>query len=433
MPRRRATPARRVASQRLAAPATSQQSASQRVLLGLAASAPTSRRVAIPIEDPGGRGLAPFFHALSELEHGRIRRLRISHWGDSHVAGSVLTGRLRDRLQQRYGDAGPGFVLLGRPWPTYRQAAAKQGVHRRRRWRSERLWTHYSRRHRRPRDDLFGLPGISVYTRQRARTWVEPRRGRVDGFDLYYLRQPGGGRVDILVDGRLQRRVFTLSSRQGPGFARVELGRPARRIEFRTAGGEVRLYGVDLWRKKAGIVYDAFGINGARADAHLKWNEAFFAAQLQRLSPQLIVVAYGSNEVDADRVVAARWQVLFDQVVQRLRKALPSAACLVLGPPDQARRARHQPFQLTDRLSQIIAAQRRVALRRGCAFWDQRQAMGGPGSIFRWVAADPPLARRDHVHLYGSGYRLLGDALFKALQEAQAAAGGPRKTSKPAK
>jgi lysophospholipase L1-like esterase len=397
---------------------------------------PTSLKASslVPIEDPGGRGLRPFFRALRELERGRVKRVRASLWGDSHIAGSVLSGRLRDRLQKRFGDAGPGFVLLGKPWRTYRHAAARQGA--RRRWRSERVWSRYSRRRRRPRDDLFGLAGISAHTRRRQMVWLEPRRGKIHGVDLYYLRQPGGGRLDLRRgDGKLLRRVLTLGSRKTPGFARVELPKGIRRLELRPAGGEVRLFGVDSWRDRRGVILDAFGINGARVDTQLKWNEALMTRQLRRLSPQLVMLAYGSNEVDANTLAATAMKTRLDQVLARMRRALPRAGCLLIGPPDQARRARGQPFFLSDRLDSIIATQRAVAQKRGCAFWDQRRAMGGAGAIFSWVTATPPLARRDHVHLYGRGYRYLADALYRALLAAydgrSGRAGGKRALSQP--
>ena len=43
-------------------------------------------------------------------------------------------------------------------------------------------------------------------------------------------------------------------------------------------------------------------------------------------------------------------------------------------------------------------ALRKAALRAGCAYWDQQAAMGGPGSMTRWVRAG--LAAYDYVHFY---------------------------------
>jgi hypothetical protein len=68
------------------------------------------------------------------------------------------------------------------------------------------------------------------------------------------------------------------------------------------------------------------------------------------------------------------------------------------------------PFGGTDR---IIQAQRAVCRAHGCAFWDQRQRMGGFGAMQQWVYAG--WAQADHTHFTGPGYRALADALMADL------------------
>ena len=366
-----------------------------------------------PLEDPSGRAMRRFFSRLRRLEAGASLTVRVSHWGDSHIAPDMLTGRVRTRLQQRFGDAGPGFVLLGQPWRSYRHDEAKLGANGR--WRAERQWSRYSRRRRRPRDDLFGIAGISVHTRRSGRAWLAPRRGKLSEIDLYYLRQPRGGRIDVYADGKLVKRALAISSRKRAGFLHIELATPARRIELRARGGEVRLYGADLRTADRGVLYDPFGINGGTGERMLAWNEALMRRQLQRLEPDLVVVAFGSNELDADTLTRKGYAEAFGKLLRRLRRVSGRASCLVVGLPDQARHTKEAGWAQPPQIEWMIAEQRRLARRHGCAFFDQRAAMGGPGAIYRWALAQPPLARRDHVHLRGAGYRLMGDALYEAL------------------
>lgn len=358
--------------------------------------------------------------AAHALGGPRGRRARVSVWGDSHIAGEALVARLRRRLQQTLGDGGPGFVYVGRPWRSYRQLEVKL-TESRRGWRSERVWSHYTRRRPPPRDDLLGLGGITVHSTQTAWARVVPR-DRKESFaavDVYYLRQPGGGRLVVQAGARRLRWIMTVASEKEPGFARIDLPPRTRRLELLAgAAGEVRLYGVDLDSGRSGVVVDAFGINGARAEVISRWNEELMTQQLARLGPDLIVLAYGSNEVDAENQTRERFAAGFDESLQRLRRASPDAACLVVGPPDQARYSSEiGRWEVPARLDMLVEEQRRVAGLRGCAFWDQRAAMGGPGSIFNWVRSDPPLARPDHVHLTWEGYRRVADALYDALVE----------------
>ena len=383
-----------------------------------------------PVEDQGGRALAGFRARLEGLRRGTTQRVRITHFGDSHVTSDVPTGLLRELLQREYGDGGPGFVLLGKPWPTYRHDQVKTGADPG--WVAERLWTHYGRGRFAPRDDRFGLAGISVHAVAPTRTWLALRSptSQLSSAELFFLRQPEGGRLEVFVGDRRLRWFFLASSESEAEEARIPLPPGTRQLELRASLGEVRLFGVDLAGRARGVVYDALGLNGARAGTQLSWNEPLMTRQLRRLAPDLVIIAYGSNEVDNERLTRASFAVTFDEVLQRLRRMVPAASCLVLGPPDRGRFRRRRGWEIPESLSFIIEEQRRLAALRGCAFWDQREAMGGPGSIQSWLRLSPPLADRDRVHLTGAGYRRLARALHRALlPQSPAASSAPRRST----
>jgi lysophospholipase L1-like esterase len=367
-----------------------------------------------PIETHGRRPLRRFIAALRARAKGRKTRVRVVIYGDSHIAGELLSGRLRRRLQERYGNGGPGFVLLGRPWWTYRRFGVYQSADRK--WRSERYWPRYSRRRRRPRDDLYGVAGISTHNRPRHRriAWVEPRRALKGRAELHYLEQPKGGWFELTTDGKTWPRISTRGRKKAARVHVIKLAQKTRRIEVRVGGGEVRLYGVDLIADDPGVIVDAFGLNGARADVQLKWNESLQKQQLARLNPQLVVLAYGSNEIDSVGLSVKWLEQHYSQVIARIQRMVPKADCLIVGPPDQARYRRRLRWHQPPRLDAIVALQRRLAKRHRCAFWDQRAAMGR-GAIFSWVQNHPKLAVRDHVHFTVRGYQLLGEALYTSL------------------
>jgi hypothetical protein len=49
----------------------------------------------------------------------------------------------------------------------------------------------------------------------------------------------------------------------------------------------------------------------------------------------------------------------------------------------------------------------------GCAFWDAREAMGGPGSMARWL--NRKLAWGDLFHLTDQGLTIIGHTLADAM------------------
>jgi GDSL-like Lipase/Acylhydrolase family len=127
----------------------------------------------------------------------------------------------------------------------------------------------------------------------------------------------------------------------------------------------------------------------------------------------LVVLAFGTNESADDLSMAAHERHLVD-VLGRVARATPAAACLVVGPPDRAIES-GESWVSAPRIRDIVAMQRAVAAAAGCSFFDQQFAMGGEGSIARWATEDPPRARKDHVHYTRDGYALLGQLLAHEL------------------
>jgi lysophospholipase L1-like esterase len=181
----------------------------------------------------------------------------------------------------------------------------------------------------------------------------------------------------------------------------------------------VRLLGTESLQP--GITWEAIGINGAEAPLILRWNRPIFDSYLSQTTPQLIVLAYGTNEA------AARWtredyQQAFSTLVSHLHTVAPGASILVVGPGDRAigqnfvtigrrgRRTVHRSYVPYTGTARIISAMREVCSTQNCAYWDWSERQGGFGSMQRWVAAG--YAQPDHTHLTGTGYRALADALY---------------------
>ncbi len=116
-----------------------------------------------------------------------------------------------------------------------------------------------------------------------------------------------------------------------------------------------------------------------------------------------------------------------DLVVNRVRSLTPKASCLLIGPSDRPVKLPPpsgqeewpedvpRQFHARARQPQVIDAQRRVAHRYGCGYWDMAAAMGGPLSMVQWAHSTPQLAARDYVHLTRAGYERMADMFHHAL------------------
>jgi lysophospholipase L1-like esterase len=351
--------------------------------------------------------LGRLFEALARLDEQRGGDdVRVVQYGDSHTASDLGTSVFRRALQARFGDGGRGFVSLGKPWKTYVQDGVRGGMTEgfeplRVKSRGGTLYGV---------DGCYGLLGVGICASKGGeRAWTE-LVAHASRLELDYWQEPGGGSFEVFIDGARAGRVATRAEQPQSGFCAFDVADSPHQIELRTVGdGEVRIFGMTLDRAQAGVVVDALGINGAQVSTPLRWNEEHFAEQLRHRAPHLVVLAYGTNESIETKLSDAEYERSLVDMLGRVARATPTASCLLLGPPDRAMYT-NGPVTWTSapRVAEIVQIQRRVAGAAGCAFYDQLEAMGGPGSIAAWATESEPRALRDRIHLTRSGYAQLG-------------------------
>lgn len=369
----------------------------------------------VPIETRGPATLDGFYGALRALAGGSRDAVRIAVYGASHTQADYYPTYLRTYLQNRFGDGGRGVVSLVKFSRWYRPAdfTVESSKH----WKIE----HVQKRDHAP-EGWFGLIGVSghsskkyAWTRVRPRDPSDPASfGAV--YELMFLKQPRGGKFKVYVDGKLHKTVSSRAKEAGPGYFRVETELGPHEIEVRPAGdGEVRLFGMSIERGVPGVVVDTLGISGTRAANHLSWHPPTWTDAFARRDVNLFMLAYGTNETtDEDQPIEAYRRDL-RAVLTQLKQQAPNASCLLVGPGDFPAQGEDGLWTTRPRLVEIVESQRAIAYEMGCGFWDALAFMGGAGSMHVWATSQPPMAKKDHIHLTRRGYVRMGMALTDAL------------------
>ena len=375
----------------------------------------------IAIEDRDGESMKALHAALARAEAGE-GQARLVFFGASHVASDLFTGDIRRELQARFGDAGHGFVVPVHPWRSYRhrdiniESDAK-------RWETHRIRV----------GDLdverVGIAGVAMASSRpgsfgAVTTVQDGDHGRnASFFELYYLKTPRGGDLDVLIDGRRARRISTRASKTEPGYATFRVPDGPHSFELRTLSKRpVWLFGLTVERDQPGVVVDTLGINGSRARYQLLWDDDLYQEHLRRRAPDLVVLAYGTNE-SGDESPLEDYESNLRAVVQRMRDAVPDASCLLIGPSDRPMQVEERVFEDRARTAEVIEVQHRVAFEHGCGFFDLVAFQGGALSMVQWAASDPAYAAQDHIHYTRLGYQRLGEVLLSALLEGMPASG----------
>ena len=379
--------------------------------LAVSASAPAAAQA------PGS--LATFFRALSELKQGaRKSHVHVLWLGDSHTNADFLSGSVRAAWRDKFGDGGPGFVRIGSK--PYRHEGVKTG--------RDGAWNvdPDPPARRSPQDDgVFGLSGTRAVPDTGASFSAQvsaPRGSEAEParFELSYAL-PADASFSVELSGKKQRiDAKTPADVAASGIAHLTLTAPlGSQLLLTQARGAPRLFGVAIERSaKAGVVLDTLGIDGARLETPLAWNEAAFVDEVRRRAPELFVIAYGTNEA-FDALKVEKYGPQLAELVRRLREAAPLASCLVLGPTDAPLGEGSVP-----RVAEVSAVLQKAASPLGCSFVSLQQLMGGEGSFAAGMKAKERLAQLDKLHLTPKGYQELGGALAKLLLDAYSAGRG---------
>lgn len=366
------------------------------------------------LEDPSGHALDGFFRALERVERKESGAIaRISYFGDSIVASDFVTATLRRGLQRRFGDAGHGFVLVANAWPGYFQNDVTRFASKG--WQMSRVVGPYAA------DGFYGLGGVSFRSQgagvfSRIGTAESGKFGRsVSRFVVSYLEQPGGGPLELRIDGALRELVDTNAAVAKSAFRTYDVPDGPHTLEVRANGPNVRTFGVVLERDTPGVVLDAIGIQGCRIRFLDKSDDTHFAEQLQARAPNLTVFQYGMNESeDGELFPLDQYEATMRDVLRQVKAALPESSCLLVGPMDRADK-KGDVYTSRPVIPKLNAIQRKVAAEVGCGFWDTFEAMGGTGSMGTWQ--ERGLGGADLAHPSSAGAELLGRWIQAALRD----------------
>ncbi|HTF98162.1 MAG TPA: SGNH/GDSL hydrolase family protein [Cellvibrio sp.] len=366
-----------------------------------------------PVHDYGDRKAPALWEGLQQLEQGiRTQPLRIIQLGDSHTAGDYFTGQLRQRLQRQFGNAGIGWLTPGYITNQRSQQALLRNMGK---------WT-LSDSKIAKHSGIFPLGGFINTSTGNSILEIKIKDPVATGQWQVSLWQQSrqtpwsmalsGGKVSKLPVQGDPQASWKLSSQV------IDANKVDRLRLLAPNGG--KLGGVILDRQAPGVTLDAIGINGAVANVINRWDEPSMRQQLQWRDPELIILAYGTNEAFGRDLVPTTYETELRQAIRRLRASAPKAAILLVGAPSSAKsKPPHTNggcrLPLPPSLVKVQNSQRRIARQEKTLYWDWGAMMGGNCGAQVWLKQKVPFMRPDLVHMSPEGYIASADALYMAL------------------
>lgn len=280
------------------------------------------------------KALDPWFEKLAKAGHQEGRRpLHILQIGDSHTAGDTLTAPWRDILQQRYGSGGRGVLPPGRPWQGYfvRGMTAEMSDG----WS---LAATFGPGSSDPRPPL-GLSGFSLTSRRPgARIALTADAGEMfDRFTVCAIAGPRAGALRLTI-GQVSERMNLDSAIQRPQCRTLTTAQPQFTAEVVAEGDPVTITSWATFRDAGGVAVSNLGVVGSQLVHFARTDDAVVAEELRTYKPDLIVLAFGTNEGFAPVFRPSEYEVLLRTQIGRLRRLSGGTPILLIGAPDASSR-----------------------------------------------------------------------------------------------
>lgn len=344
---------------------------------------------------------------FASLDRADEQQVRIMHYGDSQLEEDRITATIRDFLQEKFGGGGGGLLPIAGQYfnRSYSVSASYDAPYRIVYAGTPEMRAGHNRYG--PLGRVSLLSGPITITVSPLKQNQAPSR--------YY------NRITVLAGNRYSEakavcKGRTLSSKAGETVSRFtfELPDSTTRASVTLSGAE-EIYGVSV-DNATGVTVDNIAMRGCSGAIFTAISSGQLSEYFKHSSVRLIILQYGGNMMPftkTDKAIAD-YKATLEKQISYLHKLAPDAVILFIGPSDMSTSIGGK-MQTYPHLEKMVDAIRSAALDSGAIFWDMYGAMGGNGSMARWVHSSPPLAGSDYVHFTTKGSQRIGEIFCESL------------------
>ena len=344
-------------------------------------------------------------------DSGRV--IRVLHMGDSQIEGDRITRYIRESFQRKFKGAGPGLVPLFDP----HKQSPSVWITNKGKW-SEHLVYKYPRLIKGNQYGLMGkvskidsvgessvLIGRSSMAMPKASGFYKTR------LFLKSIKQP------LAVNAYWGRQLISTDS-LGIDENITEINwtfeRAPRKFSLSFESEESPLFlGLSL-DSLSGIAVDNIAMRGQSSPRLDKTDTLLYKSMASYMNIGMIILQYGTNMVPTITEDYHFYSLTFYRQLKILKKVVPNVPVVVVGVGDVGKLTEGKA-ESYKHICKIKEAQKEAALKAGFAFFDLFEAMGGEGSMLKWVNGDPKLAMSDYTHFNKPGGKKVASWLYRAI------------------
>lgn len=343
------------------------------------------------------QGLAHLKAALSDTAS---RPARIAVIGDSYIEGDILTGDIRQLLQDKYGGAGVGYVPVSSQVAGFRQTVRENSSG----WDGHDI--------RKGKDFKYAsLSGEHFTASAGAKVTYRgvdflPHLDKWESTRFLFV-SPADGTVTITTDNGEQ----TFNVKASPKVQCLAVPALTSSAVMTTSIAGLRALGMYLDNNR-GIQVDNMSLRGNSGITHRNISKELATQMREHIDYDLIIVEYGMNALTSSQKNYDSYRSLMEQTILHLKECYPKADIIMMGVGDRGQKAGGEVHSMPT-APFMTEAQRTAARNTGVIFWDTREAMGGEGSVVEW--RNKQLINPDYIHLNHKGGRELASRFVATL------------------
>jgi hypothetical protein len=358
--------------------------------------------------------LSHFFQALN-ITKKQKHKTRIAYFGDSMIEGDLITQDLREFMQDRFGGSGVGFLPITSIVAGFRCTV----------FHSFNGWSTYNLLNNPPQNHVLGISGYGFVPNTVDNTdtsgtanesWVKyiavnkKHLNRFYQTKLLYGKSDTGNYVSIngsryLLKGRNAVNELLINSPNG--YQSINA-----RFQCKTPPD---IFGFSM-ESDSGVFVDNFSFRGNSGMPDTKVLQSVYSGTNNCLGYDLIILEYGLNAVNPKVTDFSWYERGMNSVIKLIQASFPQASILLISVGDKSYR-NNGVYETDPSVPILVETQRKMAKNNKIAFWSLYDAMGGNGSMVKWVEGDTVLANKDYTHFNFKGAHKTGKLLYGKLMK----------------
>ena len=360
----------------------------------------------------GFQFLIPFFEKLYLLETEQKGDIRIAYFGDSMTDGDMIVQDFRSAMQSQYGGKGVGFVSITSESAGSRSSVTHQYSGN---WKTQSYLN--VKRPLKP----FGVNGHVFFANDTLyNPWVNYTAGhgvhtsQLNNPTLFYGNSDNQEGELIVKSGK-----DTIVKKLSPdkllnALTITNSNLKSFKASFNVADS-IPIYGFNFDDGK-GVHVDNFSNRGNSGLPISTFNVNLMNQFQVRFDYDLIILHYGTNVLNYGSYNYDWYERSMTRVVNHLKACFPGVTVLVISTADKA--TKYDLEMKTDSaVVPLASAQRNYALQSKAGYFNLFEAMGGQGSMTKWVEEEvPAMAAKDYTHFNYKGAQKVAGLLYQQIQ-----------------